>query len=144
MALSGISLGSAASIQSNPQTDPRLLFMQLTKAVSSGDLSGAQQAYAQLTQALGNTSGGTSNSSDPFSQALNTIGQALQNGDIGGAQQALTTLQQQMQAGRGQHRHGHHHGSGGTGGAAGNAMTNATPTVTATSGTSGNTLDVTA
>jgi hypothetical protein len=49
MALSGVS--SAASIPTNPQTDPRLLFTQLSKAISSGDLNGAQQAYAQLTSA---------------------------------------------------------------------------------------------
>ena len=111
MAVSGVSPGSAASLQTNPQNDPRLLFLQLSQAINAGNLTGAQQAYSQLTQALGNN-GGTSNSNDPFSQALNAIGQALQNKDIGGAQQALSQLQQQMQANRGHHHHAHHGGGG--------------------------------
>ena len=143
MAVSGVS--SAASIPTNAQADPRLLFMQLSKAISSGDVNGAQQAYAQLTQALGNNggTGSTNNSNDPFSQALAAIGQSLQSGDIGGAQQALANLQQQMQGARGHHHHGGHHG-GGQANAASNTASSATTTPTVASGTSGNAVDVTA
>ena len=143
MALSGVS--SASSIPTNTQTDPRLLFMQLSKAISSGDVNGAQQAYAQLTQALGTNgaAGSTSNANDPFSQALAAIGQSLQNGDIGGAQQALANLQQQMQGARGHHHHGGHHGGGQTN-ASSNTSTDASTILTAASSTSGNAVDVTA
>jgi hypothetical protein len=139
MALSGIS--STAAVPPNTQSDPRLLFAQLAKSLQSGDLTGAQQAYAQLTQSLGigaKTQSTTANSSDPFAQALSTIGQALQSGDLSGAQQALATLQQQGQAGRGHHHHGHRPaGSGST--------TNATsaPASPPAPGTGAN-LDVTA
>jgi len=81
----------------------RSAFTQLTKALQSGDLSGAQAAYASLTQA------GGGNPNSPFAAALQQIGSALQSGDIGQAQQALSSLQQQMQAGRA-HHHGHGHG----------------------------------
>src|SRR5690242_16949506 len=97
MAISGVSLASPSSFQ-NPN-DPRQQFIQLAKAINSGNLAGAQQAFAQLGQTLGgNSNGGNGgNPDDPLSQALTTIGQALQSGDIGAAQQALATLQQQMQ-----------------------------------------------
>jgi hypothetical protein len=140
MALSGISPGSAANSPLTPQTDPRLLFMQLAKAITSGDLTGAQQAYSQLTQALvtGGPGGGANNPSDPFSQALSAIGQALQNDDINGAQQALAALQQQARAsGRGHHHHHRGHASSG----AANATS---PPPAITNGTLGATIDVTA
>jgi hypothetical protein len=144
MAVSGVS--SAASIPTSSQTDPRLLFMQLSKAISSGDVNGAQQAYAQLTQALGNngSAGSTNNSNDPFSQALAAIGQSLQNGDIGGAQQALANLQQQMQGARGHHHHGGHHGGGQANAGSSNSASNANTLLTAANSTSGNAVDVTA
>ena len=106
MAVSGVSLASAASFQ-NPN-DPRQQFLQLARAINSGNLAGAQQAFAQLSQTLGNTAGGNNSSSSngPVTQALAVIGQALQSGDIGAAQQALASLPQ-AQGGRG---HRHHHG----------------------------------
>src|SRR5262249_58554963 len=113
MAISGVSLGSSASLQ-NPN-DPRQQFLQLARAISSSNLSGAQQAFANLSQTLGNGANGgdSSNPTDPVSQALAAIGQALQSGDIGAAQQALASLQQAHGA------RGHHHPHGGQGGNAG-------------------------
>jgi hypothetical protein len=105
MAVSGVSLTSPAS-QTN-QADPRQLFLQLANAIKSGNITGAQQAFAQLTQSLGNNTANDPNG--PFAQALDAIGQALQGNDINGAQQALAQLQQQAQAG---HRHHGHHGGG--------------------------------
>lgn len=140
--ISGVSL-AAAGFQ-NPN-DPRQQFLQLVKAINSGNLTGAQQALAQLNQTLGNNSNGSNNAdspNDPFAQALDTIGQALQSGDIGGGQQALASLQQQAQAARGHH---HHHGHGGDAGSTGstNASGTAAPASVAAS-TTGTTLDVTA
>jgi len=108
MSISSIS-SNAPAYQPPQQNGMRQNFLQLTQAVQSGDLSGAQQAYASLIQALpsqgakaGNGAGGQSN---PFQQAIQSIGSALQSGDISGAQQALQTFQRQMKGAR----HGHHH-----------------------------------
>jgi hypothetical protein len=141
MAISGVSLAPPASFQ-NPN-DPRQQFAQLAKAISSGDLSAAQQAYAQLSQTLGNNPNGSagSNSNDPFAQALASIGQALQSGDVGGAQQALASLQQQAQGARGHHHHGHRGGAGQNGDATATNAETASVTISSTTGT---TLDVTA
>lgn len=67
---------------------------QLGSALQSGDLSGAQAAFAELT-ALGQS--GPFANSEPFAkstrdQAFNTIGQDLQAGNLAGAQAAFATL----------------------------------------------------
>lgn len=68
----------------------RQLFAALTRSLNSGDLSGAQNAYASLSEfpRFGNNPNG------PFAQVMRQIGQALQNGDLSGAQQALSSLRQ--------------------------------------------------
>ena len=143
MAVSGVSLTSAASFQ-NPN-DPRQQFLQLARAIGSGNLAGAQQAFAQLSQTLGGNGGGSNttnaNPNDPVTQALAVIGQALQSGDIGAAQQALASLQQ-AQGGRGHHHH-HAHGAD----ADQNGSQSPGPADTSTSAgpsTTGTSLDVTA
>ncbi len=143
MAVSGVSLASSVGFQ-NPN-DPRQQFVQLARAINSGDLAGAQQAYATLSQTLGGSSNGggsnsSNNSSDPFSQALAAIGQALQSGDIQGAQQALASLQQ-AQGGRGHHHHGGHHRDAGSSGSAGASST--APLASVNPGTTGGNVDVT-
>jgi hypothetical protein len=82
-------------------------FRQLASSINSGDLAGAQQAYAALSQDQSSGQGPFANPNSPASQALNQIGTALQNGDLSGAQQALSSLQQ---APGGHHHHGHHGG----------------------------------
>jgi len=141
MAVSGVSLASAASFQ-NPN-DPRQQFLQLARAINSGNLAGAQQAFARLSQTLGgNSSGGNNaNQNDPVTQALAAIGQALQSGDIGAAQQALASLQQ-AQGGRGHHHH-HGHGTDADHNGSQNAGTAPAPTSVGPA-TNGTTLDVTA
>lgn len=90
----------------------------LMTSLQSGDLAGAQKAFANVTGGSG-----TVNPSSP----LAAIGQALQNGDLAGAQQAA----QQMQA----QRHGHHHhGSSGS--------TPAVAATTTTSATTGSLLNL--
>jgi soluble cytochrome b562 len=103
MAVSGVSSSSNNNYQSSPLTDLRQAFQQMAKAINSGDLTGAQQAYTTLAQMQDGGSGVPTDTSSPFAQALNQIGQALQNGDINGAQQALSSLSQQT------HAHHHHH-----------------------------------
>jgi hypothetical protein len=151
MAISGVSLASPTNFQ-NP-ADPRQQLLALAKAINSGNLTGAQQAFAQLSQTLGGNSNGgggsntnTNNPNDPFSQALDAIGQALQSGDISGAQQALASLQQQAQSGRAHHHHGGHRGGAGANGGT-NASTATSPLTSATTGagaTVGTAVDVTA
>jgi hypothetical protein len=108
MAVSGISTSSINSYQPNDQQQFQQQFTLLVKALQSGDLSGAQQAYSALTQLQGNGSA-PSDPNSPFAQALSKIGQALQSGDLTGAQQALSALQQQLQQAQGTHHHHHHH-----------------------------------
>jgi len=106
MAVSAISSTSSYQ-QTSPQAQFRQDFSQLAKSIQSGDLSGAQQAFASLTQLQGNGQGPGSNPNSPIGQALSQIGQALRNGDISGAQQALQSLAQQAPGAHHGH-HGHH------------------------------------
>ncbi|MCL5021485.1 MAG: hypothetical protein M1339_07505 [Bacteroidetes bacterium] len=83
-----------------PQNDIRKQFMQLQKALQSGDLSGAQSAYTSIEDSLK----GAGSSQSPLSgtnQAstdFQALGQALQSGDMSSAQSVLATFQQDMQA----------------------------------------------
>jgi len=63
-------------------------FAALVSALNSGDLPGAQRAYA----ALSDSQGRFANPNGPFAQAVSQIGQALRSGDLSGAQQALSSL----------------------------------------------------
>jgi hypothetical protein len=132
MSVSGISAVPTTSFQSS-QSGFRQEFGQLVSSLNSGDLSGAGQAYATLSQLQSSGQGPSTNPNSPVSQALAQIGQALQSGDLGAAQQALSSLQQSH---GGHHHHGHHGGSAGA-----SAVTS---TSTPTSSPSGNALNVTA
>ena len=127
MSISSISSAQTSYQPSSSQSAFRQDFGQLVSALNSGNLSGAQQAFATLSNLQRNGQGPGSNPNSPFSQALSQIGQALQNGDLGGAQQALASLQQA----RGGH-HGHHHGAGES---APPPDTTATPSTSTTSAT---------
>jgi hypothetical protein len=59
--------------------------MQMVKAIKSGDLSGAQQAYATLDQMQSSGQIAAPDPNSPFAAALKQIGQSLQNGDLAGA-----------------------------------------------------------
>jgi hypothetical protein len=96
----GASLTAGAGAQSNPAT----LFKQLSDALSSGDLAGAQAAYQSLTQ---NAPGGANKNADPNSPFA-ALGAALQSGNLQDAQQAFA----QLQAAHKGHHHHHHHGGG--------------------------------
>jgi hypothetical protein len=74
---------------------------QLGQALSSGDLSGAQTAFNNITT-LGQT--GPFKSGNPFAlnnreQDFTAIGTALQSGDLGAAQQAYANLKATFQQG---------------------------------------------
>lgn len=91
MTLNTSSLSSAQNI--SPLTQPKQPneFKALQQALQSGDLAGAQKAYAALSakfqqqsQTSSSTTGtsGTSSTSNPFQTALANIGKALQSGDL--------------------------------------------------------------
>ncbi|MGA2227494.1 MAG: hypothetical protein ABSH41_23910 [Syntrophobacteraceae bacterium] len=73
----------------------------LATALQSGDLAGAQKAFATLQQDMQNT--GQTQSAQQTSQTsqqnndFNTLAKALQSGDLTGAQQAFTSLMQDAQ-----------------------------------------------
>ncbi len=70
-------------------------FQDLASALQSGDLTGAQNAFAalqKLQQGRHTQSGQQGNSStNPISTDITALGKALQSGDISGAQSAFAT-----------------------------------------------------
>jgi len=73
---------------------------QLTDAIQTGNLTGAQQAYSALQQldpqkSQDSTSGASTN---PIRKDLKAVGQALQSGDLSGAQSAFSKLQTDLKA----------------------------------------------
>jgi ribosomal protein S20 len=119
-----MTVSSVSSTLSTYQTDvqsPRnqsvQAFKALQSALQSGDLSGAQTAFAalqkdlqppsQTTQASSAT--GQSTQMSQGGQDLETLANALSSGELSGAQQAFASLQQDLQ-GTGRARRHHHHG----------------------------------
>ena len=113
MSISGVSANnglyqtSMTSIISQRKQD----FQNLASALQSGDLSGAQKAFAQLQQD-GPNAGQTQNSQNPNqgngqNNPFQALASALQSGDLSGAQQAFSQLQQSMKS----HHHHHKHGA---------------------------------
>ena len=96
----GAGSGGAASGASIPPDSARLelrcrrrqTFAALASALKSGDLPGAQRAYASLSDIQGSSQGRFAKPNGPFAQAVSQIGQALRSGDLSGAQQALSSL----------------------------------------------------
>ena len=93
-------------------------FQALASDLQSGDLTGAQQAFAAVQQLLPNSSAGNQtqngqqgSNQNPFATDLNALGQALQSGKVSDAQEAFAKLQQDMQSVQGRHHHHHHNGS---------------------------------
>jgi ribosomal protein S20 len=103
-------------------------FKALGSALQSGDLAGAQTAFASLPKDSSSSASGT----NPNSQAtkdLEALKNALQSGDVAGAQQAFATMRQDMQkAHKSGHGH-HHHATAATSGT--DATSGASPTATA-------------
>jgi hypothetical protein len=72
----------------------------LVSSIQNGDLQGAQDAYASLTDGSASgtaTQGGTG--TDVFSQLIASVGQSLANNDIAGAQQDLSGFAQSHRVG---------------------------------------------
>jgi len=107
------------------QSNPRQDFNALGKALQSGDLAGAQQAFSNLQQAQQanqpSTNSPTTNPASPISKDFTALGQALSSGDLKDAQAAFAQLKSDLKAGQGAqatqqsaqavkgHHHHHHH-----------------------------------
>ena len=128
MSVSGImstSFFQPSQVQNSFQ-QRRAEFQQLGQALQSGNLSAAQQDFAELTSSgsSASTSGattattttaatgtGSAASTSPVSsigQEFTALGQALQAGNLSAAQQAYSAMQQIGQT-QGHHHHHHHH-----------------------------------
>ena len=92
-------------------------FKALAGALQSGDLAGAQQAFAawqkdQPNSAQPASAGGASSPTTQAGRDLQALQSALSSGDLTGAQKAFATLKQDMHgAGRAGHHHHHRGGS---------------------------------
>lgn len=84
-------------------------YAQLASSLQSGDLAGAQSAFANLQQALqsqgtsttqSTTESGTSSSSgsDTIANDFSALGQALSSGNLSQAQSAFSQLQTDIQS----------------------------------------------
>jgi len=159
MSINSVSFGSntySQGVQSN-QSNMAAAFKQrkqdfstLSSALNSGDLQGAQKAFAALQQdqqaiqqnrgAQGadqdgdNDGSKTSSSASQRNQDMTALGSALNSGDLKGAQQALANLQQDMQASRAGHHHHHHGGNAQSASAAATSSTSSAGDNTASTG----------
>ena len=87
--------------QQNPFQKIQQDFKQLASALKSGDLSGAQSAYASIEQLLpanqsSSSSATGSNGSNAIQSDFASLGQALQSGDLSEAQSAFGQLQSDL------------------------------------------------
>jgi hypothetical protein len=103
-------LNQAYNLLSTNQQQPTK-FQQLTQALQSGNLTGAQQAFSALTS----TASSSGLLSLQLKQSLNSLGSALQSGNLTDARNAYSSVQQALQnsAPTAAHHHRPHHGGGG-------------------------------
>ncbi|HVN94863.1 MAG TPA: hypothetical protein VMT62_00390 [Syntrophorhabdaceae bacterium] len=109
------SISSSTDVYRNQFQQIRKDFTSLQSSLSSSDLTGAQSAYAALTQDLQNVNQTRTTTNTQASTDLAAVGTALQSGDLAGAQSAFGTLTQdlqnvnQIQGGQQTHKGHHHH-----------------------------------
>ncbi len=140
--MSDLSVSSATSSVGSTQqaqwAQAKNLWDQLGQALQSGDLAGAQKAFAALqanapqgpasqVQGASTSSGQGSATQNPMS----ALASALQSGNLAAAQQAFSQIQQTQ----GHHHHHHHHGSQSSSSAPATASTTSTSSTTPTSST---------
>src|SRR5271154_2123449 len=98
MSISAVSsslVNDLAQQQQNPFQQIKQDFKQLSSALQSGNLSGAQSAYGKIQQVLQANQGPSSSSSASNTTSLlqsdfSTLGQALQSGNLSQAQSVFT------------------------------------------------------
>ena len=94
--------GSLAVHPSSPQQHERQDMQALEKALKSGDLAGAQKAFAQFKQDFHGAHHGQAlwqtAVPDTLKQDLRGLQSALQSGDLSSAQQAFTQFKNDFQS----------------------------------------------
>ena len=90
-------------------------FGALSKALGSGDLAGAQKAFAALQQDMQKMqqtkgAGSQAGQNSAVKTDMDALASALNSGDVSGAQKAFAAVQQDM---KNAHKGVHHHGSAG-------------------------------
>ena len=124
-------------VQWSPANNP---FQQLGKALASGDLSAAQQAFSALQQnapqQAASAQGSQTAQGSTGQNAIAALGTALQSGNLAAAQQAFAQIQQTSG-----HHHHHHRSQGSSSAPTTQSTAAAAPDVTDSTG--GN-LNVTA
>ena len=106
------SISSAGASVGTQQTNPfRQRFNDLQalgKALESGDLEAAKEAFASLqANAPKGPPPGQGSGKDKIKADIETLAKALEAGDIEEAKAAFETLQKDMKAARAAHGHGH-------------------------------------
>lgn len=112
MTTSGISSSGTNPYQSSMRSEFKQRgqdFKALDSALQSGDLSGAQKAFAALQTDMQNIQSSRSQQgqgqqqNSPFANDFQALSDALNSGDVSAAQKAFATLKQDMQAARQAH-----------------------------------------
>jgi hypothetical protein len=124
MSISGILSSSYNQSQlSGASVNWQQQIQQLSQDLTSSNLSAAQSDFATLQKAFSQpagTSGSSSTTANPATQALNQLVSDLQTGNLSAAQKDISTVQQAFQslngAGSTNRVHHNHHFSGGGGG----------------------------
>ena len=163
MSISSVSnsINLQSSLMSDAFKQRKQDFTALARALQSGDLAGAQKAFATLQQdkqsfdpAPGQTLGEHGSSNGIVAQAsqssqssqggttsmqdlMSQLKQALSAGDLQGAQQAFASLQQKIPASQAQGHHHHHHGGVGQPGSPNTTSAASSITVSSTTQASG-------
>jgi len=87
-------------------------FKALQSALQSGDLTGAQQAFANFQQdAPSSSPAGKKTQNTQAVADFQSLQSALQTGDLNAAQKAFASWQQDLQSAGKAHHHHHHHKS---------------------------------
>lgn len=111
MSISPVSSGNESNGLAPTKTGRvRQDFKALKSSLSSGDLEGAQKAFAAVQQDLenfqqGNRKSGLTAQSKQAQQDWQALQTALSSGDINGAQQAFAALKQDIGKAHGRHHH---------------------------------------
>jgi hypothetical protein len=106
MSITGVSQSTTQTTQNAAFQQRQNAFNSLDQAMSSGDLSAAQSAFATMQAQAPQGSKGPppGGGNDQMAQDMSAVSSALQSGDMAGAQKAFAQMKTDMQA-----HHGHHH-----------------------------------
>jgi ribosomal protein S20 len=144
MSISPVSSGNqSTSSMPTKMSQIRQDFKALQDSLNSGDLEGAQKAFAAVEQDLekfqqGNRKAGSTAQLNQAQQDWQALQSALSSGDVDGAKQALAAFKQDLGKAHGRHHHRKDNDSDATSG-----NTGTDPSTTGTTGTDSSAPDST-